>query len=99
MKAEIENIPSENRGIEVTSENEEERQHLESLWSRHSAVLVLTRNRGDGSVTLTIGPVAQEEEEEWIPRNVYALPIDPAQETEEVPDVTTAAHGEEHRSE
>lgn len=55
MKAEIENIPFENRGIEVTSENEEERQHLESLWSRHAAPLMLTRNN-DGSVTLTIGP-------------------------------------------
>lgn len=60
MKAEIEDIPFENRGIEVTSESEEERQHLETMWSRSAAAVVFTRNN-DRSVTLTIGPVKPEE--------------------------------------
>lgn len=60
MKAEIEGIPFESRGIEVTSESEEERQHLETMWSRSAAAVVFTRNN-DGSATLTIGPVKSEE--------------------------------------
>jgi len=56
MKAETENIPFENRGIEVTSETEEEKQHLESLWSRSAAAVMLTRN-DNGTVTLTFGPL------------------------------------------
>lgn len=55
MKAEIEDIPSENRGIEVTSESEEERQHLETMWCRSVHAVMFARNN-DGSVTLTIGP-------------------------------------------
>jgi len=63
MKAEIEDMPFagvwlENRGIEVTSESEEERQHLESLWSRSAAAVVLTRN-DNGSVTITFGPTKE----------------------------------------
>ncbi|MBA7620571.1 hypothetical protein ES703_27923 [subsurface metagenome] len=61
MKAEIERIPFKNRGIEVTSETPEECQHLEQLWNRKAAAVVLTRNE-DSSVTLTIGPVAEGEE-------------------------------------
>jgi len=60
MKVEIEDIPFENRGIEVTSESEEEGQHLETLWSRSTAVVMFTRN-DNGSVTLTIAPPSQEE--------------------------------------
>lgn len=59
MKAEIEDIPFERRGIEVTSETEEEKAHLESLWSRSAAAVALTRNN-DESVTLTIGPTKEE---------------------------------------
>ena len=59
MKAEIEDIPFENRGIEVTSETEEEKQHLESLWARSAAAVMLTRN-DNGTVTLTIGPTKEE---------------------------------------
>ena len=59
MRAEIEDIPFENRGIEVTSESEEERQHLETIWSRSAALVMLTRN-DNGSVTLTIAPPSQE---------------------------------------
>lgn len=59
MKAEIEDIPFENRGIEVTSETEEEKQHLESLWTRSAAAVMLTRNN-DGAVALTIGPTKEE---------------------------------------
>jgi hypothetical protein len=62
MKAVIEDIPKEvcrlpweNRGIVVTSELEEERQFLETMWSRNAAAVVFTRNN-DGSVALTIGP-------------------------------------------
>ncbi len=58
MKAEIEDIPLENRGIEVTSESEEERRHLERLWSGGSAAVVFTRNN-DESVTLTIAPTKE----------------------------------------
>ncbi|MBA7468389.1 hypothetical protein ES707_03637 [subsurface metagenome] len=59
MRAEIEDIPFENRGIEVTSESEEERQHLETMWSRSAASVMLTRN-DNGSVALTIAPPGQE---------------------------------------
>jgi len=55
VKAEIEDIPFENRGIEVTSESEEERIFLETMWSRSATAAMLTRN-DDGSVTLTIEP-------------------------------------------
>ncbi len=58
MKAEIEQIPFNNRGIDVTSETPEECQHLEELWNRKAAAVVLTRN-DDTSVTLTIGPIAE----------------------------------------
>ena len=61
MKAEIEQIPFKNRGVEVTSETPEERQHLEDLWNKKAAAVVFTRN-DNTSVTLTIGPVAEEEE-------------------------------------
>jgi len=60
MKAEIEQIPFKNRGIDVTSETPEERQHLEQLFNRKVAAVVLSRNE-DSSVTLTFGPVAEEE--------------------------------------
>ena len=59
MKAEIEQIPSKNRGIAVTSETPEERQHLEDLWTRKAAAVMFTRNE-DTSVTLTVGPSAEE---------------------------------------
>jgi len=55
MKAKIEQLPSVNRGIEVTSETDEEKQHLENLWTRRAAAVVLSRNDG-GSVTITFGP-------------------------------------------
>jgi len=58
MKAEIETIPVENRGIEVTSETEEEKQHLESLWTRSAAAITFTRH-DDGSVTMVIGPTRE----------------------------------------
>ena len=59
MKVEIEDIPFENRGIEVTSETEEEKQHLETMWNRSAAAVMLTRN-DNGSVILTIGPTKEE---------------------------------------
>lgn len=62
MKVEIEDIPFENRGIEVTSETEDEKAHLESLWSRSAAAVMFTRN--DGSVTLTIGPTKENTKQE-----------------------------------
>jgi len=58
MKAEIEGIPSENRGIDVTSETDEEKQLLESLWTRSAAAVMFTRNDW-GFVTLTIGPTKE----------------------------------------
>lgn len=62
MKAEIEDIPFKNRGIEVTSENDEEKQHLENLWTRRPGALVLFRH-DDGNITLTIGPTAEGDDE------------------------------------
>jgi len=66
MKAEIEDIPTtilklpfENRGIEVTSETEEEKQHLERMWESSAGAVMFTRN-DNGSVTLTIGPTKPE---------------------------------------
>ena len=59
MKAEIETIPVENKGIEITSENEEEKQFLESLWTNGAAALAFTRN-DDKSVTMVIGPTRVE---------------------------------------
>ena len=59
MKAKIEQLPSvENRGIEVTSETVEEKQHLENLWTRRVAAVMLSRNDG-GSVTITFGPTKE----------------------------------------
>jgi len=59
VKAKIEDLLIENRGIDITSETEEEKLHLESLWARSAAAVVLTRNT-DGTVTLTIGPMKEE---------------------------------------
>jgi len=59
MKVKIEEIPVENRGIDVTSESEEEREHLEELWARRARVVALTRN-GAGTVTLTFAPPKEE---------------------------------------
>ncbi len=59
VKVAIEDIPFENRGIEVTSETEDEKAHLETMWSRSAAAVMLARN-DDGSVTLTIGPTKPE---------------------------------------
>ena len=58
MKAKIEQLPSVNRGIEVTSETEGEKQHLENLWTRRVAAVMLSRNDG-GSVTITFGPTKE----------------------------------------
>lgn len=58
MKAEIEEIPFKNRGIEVTSETEGEKQHLEDLWASSAAAVMLTRNN-DGNVTITFGPTKE----------------------------------------
>ena len=55
MKAEIEDLPLENRGIDVTSENDAEKEFLESLWSRSPAAVMFSRH-ANGSVTITIGP-------------------------------------------
>ena len=59
MKAEIEDIPSENRGVEVTSESWEEKMNLEGLWARSPAAVMFTRNN-DGSVTIVFGPTKEE---------------------------------------
>jgi len=58
MKAAIEKIPFDNKGIEVTSENEVERKHLLRMWERRAMAIMLSRNP-DGSVTLTFGPCAK----------------------------------------
>jgi len=63
MKAKIEKyMLLEKRGIYVTSETEEEKRLLESLWTGSAAAVVFTRNR-DGSVTLTIAPTKEENED------------------------------------
>jgi len=59
VKAKIEELPVRNPGIEVTSETEEEKKHLEKLWTRDAAAAMLTRNK-DGTVTVTFGPAKDE---------------------------------------
>ena len=59
MKVEIEDRLFENRGIEVTSENDEEKLHLENLWNRSAAAVMLTRN-DNGSVTIVFGPTKED---------------------------------------
>ncbi len=61
MKAKIEDIDTQNRGVDITSESEEERIFLETIWLRSVCAVMFTRNYG-GSVTLTIGPTKPEEE-------------------------------------
>ena len=60
VKAEIENIDTLNRGIDVTSESKEERMLLETIWCRSAGAVMYARN-SDGSVTLTIGPTKPED--------------------------------------
>lgn len=55
MKVEIEQIPFENRGIDVTSETAEEKEILERLWNQRAAAIVFTRE-DNGNVVLTIAP-------------------------------------------
>jgi len=60
VKAEIENVDTQNRGVDVTSESDDERIFLETMWSRSAGAVMLSRNN-DGSVTLTIGPTKPED--------------------------------------
>ncbi len=60
MKAKIEDIHTLNRGVDITSESEEERMLLQTIWCRSAGAVMYARNN-DGSVTLTIGPTKPEE--------------------------------------
>ena len=72
MRAEIENILVENQGVDVTSETEEEKRHLEGIWARSAAAVVLTRNK-DGNVTLTIAPTKEEDRDAGADQNPGAI--------------------------
>ncbi len=60
MKAKLENDPLLlNRGVEIESETDEEKQVLLQLWYGHGGPAALTRN-DDGTVTLVIAATAAE---------------------------------------
>ena len=54
MKAKIETLPFEDRGIKLESETAEERTLLEDIWCRDSKVVVYTR-LGDDNVQVVRG--------------------------------------------
>ena len=60
MKARIETIPFEDRGVEIESETAEERTLLEDIWCRDGRVVVFTR-LGDGNIRIVIARQAIEE--------------------------------------
>ena len=51
MKAKLEDIPVQNRGVELESETKEEKAILEKIWNTHGGPAVLTR-KDDGNVQL-----------------------------------------------
>ena len=57
MKAELETGEVQNRGIEITSENEDDKQILLNIWNGHGGPMVLTRN-GD-AVTILLAPTPE----------------------------------------
>ena len=60
MKAKIETLPFEDRGIKLESETAEERTLLEDIWCRDGRVVVFTR-LGDDNILIVIAPQAIEE--------------------------------------
>ena len=42
MKADLENIPVQNRGVEI--ESEEEKTILKTIWNTHGGLAMLTRS-------------------------------------------------------
>lgn len=63
MKAKLEGNQVKFRGIEVESENEEEKMVLESLWSYNCGPATMTR-LDDGNIQLVIAPTGIEKEKE-----------------------------------
>lgn len=61
MKVEIEDIPIKNRGVDITSENEDEKAFLEDLWTR-SAAAVAFRRHNNGSVTISVAPTREDKD-------------------------------------
>ena len=59
MKAKLENIPVQNRGVEIESETEEEKTVLETIWNTHGGLAMLTR-KDDGNIQLVIAPGVNE---------------------------------------
>ena len=60
MKVELESSVITNRGIEVTSETEEERQILMELWVSGGTVVSFTRIENSQNIRLGIAPTSQE---------------------------------------
>jgi len=60
MKAKLEDVPVEARGVELESETDEEKQVLENIWNTHGGLAVLTRTE-DGNVQLIVAPSLEDE--------------------------------------
>lgn len=60
MKAKIENNPHlQNKGVELTSENDTEKLMLERLWNEHGRPVELSKNV-DGSRSIVIAPSPED---------------------------------------
>lgn len=59
MKAKLETKELENRGIEVESENDEEKEILTNIWFKKGRPVAFGHKQ-DGGVMLTIAPSAEE---------------------------------------
>lgn len=61
MKAKIEDNPDiQNKGVKLTSENDEEKLMLERLWNEHGRPAELSKNP-DGSRSIVIAPTPEEQ--------------------------------------
>jgi len=58
LKAKVETIPVEGRGVEIESETEEEKQILENIWNTHGGLAMLTR-QDDGQIALVVAPTVE----------------------------------------
>lgn len=60
MKAKVETIPVQARGVEIESETEEEKQILENIWNTHGGLASLERTP-EGNVKLVVVPMVEKE--------------------------------------
>ena len=60
MKAKIENIPVQARGVEIESETEEEKQLLKNIWNTHGGLASMARTE-NGNIQLVVAPMVEKE--------------------------------------